>query len=49
MASGASFGAKAGALLLLVAFHLFTERVSLTKVIEGNRALRALDRLTGVR
>ncbi len=33
----------------LIALHIIAERVSITKVIEGNPYLRAVDRLTGVR
>ena len=33
----------------LIAFHLFAERFSLTKIIQGNRFLRWLDGLTGIR
>ncbi|MBC7526689.1 MAG: hypothetical protein H7308_03980 [Chthonomonadaceae bacterium] len=33
----------------LIAFHLFAERFSLTKLIEENRFLRLLDGLTGLR
>jgi UDP-N-acetylmuramyl pentapeptide phosphotransferase/UDP-N-acetylglucosamine-1-phosphate transferase len=36
-------------LIALIALHLLAERVSLTKIIESNRLLRSLDRLTGVR
>ncbi|CEK19646.1 UDP-N-acetylmuramyl pentapeptide phosphotransferase/UDP-N-acetylglucosamine-1-phosphate transferase [Chthonomonas calidirosea] len=38
-----------GTLLLLCTFHALTERVSLSKLIEENRVLRFLDRLTGLR
>ncbi len=41
--------ARAVALLLLIALHILTERISLTKLIAENRVLRTLDRLTGVR
>lgn len=37
------------ALIVLVALHVLAERVSITALIEKNPALRALDRLTGVR
>jgi UDP-GlcNAc:undecaprenyl-phosphate GlcNAc-1-phosphate transferase len=37
------------ALALLIGLHLLAERLSLTRWIESNRFLRALDRLTGVR
>jgi UDP-N-acetylmuramyl pentapeptide phosphotransferase/UDP-N-acetylglucosamine-1-phosphate transferase len=40
---------QAGVLALLIALHITAERVSLTRVIEANPILRALDRLTGVR
>lgn len=36
-------------LFALIAMHLLAERLSLTKLIESNRILRSLDRLTGVR
>lgn len=36
---------KMGFLILLICFHLFTERFSLTKVIERNRILNYLDML----
>ena len=36
-------------LAALVILHVVAERVSITKVIEGNRFLSAIDRLTGVR
>ncbi|MCS6777660.1 MAG: hypothetical protein RMJ43_06895 [Chloroherpetonaceae bacterium] len=36
-------------LTLLIALHLLTERVSLSRIIESNRCLRFLDRLTGLR
>ena len=36
-------------LLALAALHVAAERISLTKVIEANPVLRAIDRLTGVR
>jgi UDP-GlcNAc:undecaprenyl-phosphate/decaprenyl-phosphate GlcNAc-1-phosphate transferase len=36
-------------LLALIVLHVVAERASLTKLIEANRLLRALDRLTGVR
>ena len=36
-------------LALLIGLHLLAERASLTALIEKNRALRTLDRLTGVR
>ena len=37
------------ACLVLLAFHLLAERISLTALIEKNALLRSLDRLTGVR
>ncbi len=36
-------------LLVLIALHVVAERTSLTKLIEANRFLRSLDRLTGSR
>lgn len=36
-------------LALLIALHLLTERISLTRIIESNRLLRSMDRLTGLR
>lgn len=36
---------KLACLLLLVLFHLFTEKYSLTKTIEGNRVLKFIDML----
>jgi UDP-GlcNAc:undecaprenyl-phosphate GlcNAc-1-phosphate transferase len=40
---------KVVALLFLIGLHSVAERVSLTRLIERNAVLRALDRLTGVR
>jgi len=34
---------------MLIALHLLAEKRSLTTLIENNRFLRRLDRLTGVR
>jgi len=34
---------------LLVALHIVAERSSITKIIEANRLLKAIDGLTGVR
>ena len=42
-------GLQGVALLGLLGLHLVAERVSLTKMIEGNRLLRFLDSLTGAR
>jgi UDP-N-acetylmuramyl pentapeptide phosphotransferase/UDP-N-acetylglucosamine-1-phosphate transferase len=37
------------AAIVIVAFHIWTERHSVSKLIESNRALRAIDRQIGVR
>ena len=41
--------AQIAILAALAILHVVAERVSITKVIEGNRFLRAIDRLTGIR
>ena len=47
--SPSSYFVRHGVLLVLVLFHLMTERYSLTKLIEKNRVLRFADSLLGER
>jgi UDP-N-acetylmuramyl pentapeptide phosphotransferase/UDP-N-acetylglucosamine-1-phosphate transferase len=49
LAQSASSRVQVAVLLLLIALHIIAERSSLTKLIEANRLLRSLDRLSGVR
>ena len=45
MAFGYSFNVRVGWLVFLILIHIFTEKFSLTKIIENNKVLNFIDKL----